>query len=323
MHRSAPHVQVQHHLARYETEYFEFRSHAESHVIDASVRLATESASEPDRERGSIPPNDDDDWKLDQVDPNEWGRGCREKGRSRFEEEYAEEEQAFRRVRATWSATTQATGRVRGVGSSASRDRGDRGRRSLKPSAKVAEGRHSDGARLRREPQQQQRISADSCARATPEGNLRNRGRHQLRNPMIHHRRHRSQTAAVSPERTRRAGRSGGWSREGGVDGGGSEEEFGGWWSAPEGSSGGVGVGGGRRKPHSVRRGVGGNVGTCTDWRSRGALGRRPASREAARQLRVSERLHRLAQAMAKKKERARQRRDDLQQARVRKATRE
>lgn len=71
-----------------------------------------------------------------------------------------------------------------------------------------------------------------------------------------------------------------------------------------------------------MKGGGSGNVGTGADWRSRGALGRRPASREAARQLRVSERLHRLAQAMAKKKEKARQRRDDLQQARVSEAAR-
>lgn len=96
---------------------------------------------------------------------------------------------------------------------------------------------------------------------------------------------------------------------------------LGGWFSAPEGSS--DGVGGTKRRPHSVRGGVGGSVGTGSEWRCRGAMGRRPASREAARQLRVSERLHRLAQAMAKKKEGVRRRRDDLQQARVRKAPRE
>lgn len=206
---------------------------------------------------------------------------------------------------------TVPTGRVRGVSVSA----GGRGHRLLKPRGLVPESRHDEDARLRREPQQQQDISVASCARATPERNMQTRGRRQHRRPSPH-RRHRSQTSVVSPERVREASGSGGWGREEGIGSGGSEEELGGWCSAPEGSGGGVGVG--RRKPHSVRGGANGRVGTSTEWRSRGAMGRRPASREAARQLRVSERLHRLAQTMAKKKEKARRRRDDLQQARVR-----
>ena len=52
-------------------------------------------------------------------------------------------------------------------------------------------------------------------------------------------------------------------------------------------------------------------------WRSRGARGRRPVTREAVRQLHESERMHRLAFALTKKRERARRQRDDLQEARV------
>lgn len=259
-----------------------------------------------------MPPTDND-WRFDRVDPDKWGRGCREKSCTILEDEYDEEEKAYRRVRASWSATTLATGGARGVGGSVSQDRSGRDRLSLKPIAIVAKSRHGDDARLRREPQQQ-RITTASCGRTTSGGSLRIRGRHQHRRPSSHHRRHRSETTTMSPERMRTADRSGGWGGEDGGGGGGSEEEFGGWCSAPEGISGGFV---GRRKPHSVRGVVGGNVVAGAEWRSRGALGRRPASREAVRQLRVSERLHRLAQAMAKNKERVRRRRDDLQQARV------
>lgn len=52
-------------------------------------------------------------------------------------------------------------------------------------------------------------------------------------------------------------------------------------------------------------------------WRSRGAAGRRPVTREGVRQLRESERLHRLGFVLAKKREIARRRRDDLQEERV------
>ena len=277
---------------------------------------ASESAIVTDGVCGRKLPTDDD-WRFDRVDPTEWGRGCREEGRPISEDEHEEEEKAYRRVRANWSAATSATGRARVVGGSASQDRGGRGHWSLKPSAQV-ESRHDGDAHMPWGPQQH-RVSAASCVRATSEGNLTTRGRHQHRRP-FQHRRHKSQTTPGSPGMMRRARRSGGWVGESG-GGGANEEEFGGWCSAPEDSNG--GVGGGRRKPHSVRGAVSGNLGTGADWRTRGALGRRPASREAARQLRVSERLHRLAQVMAKKKERARRRRDDLQQARVSEAVRE
>lgn len=52
-------------------------------------------------------------------------------------------------------------------------------------------------------------------------------------------------------------------------------------------------------------------------WRSRGAAGRRPVSREAVRQLHVSERLHRTSETIARKQEATRQRKRDLMQARV------
>lgn len=52
-------------------------------------------------------------------------------------------------------------------------------------------------------------------------------------------------------------------------------------------------------------------------WRERGALGRRLVSREAVRQLEASERLHRLAETLTRKRENTRRRRDDIQQARV------
>lgn len=304
-------------------KFFEPSSHAPSYLFCALVFFTTESANPTDGGDGSIPPADDD-WRFNRGDPNEWGRRRRQKDRAILEDECAEEEKAYCRVRASWSANPLATGRVGGVGGGTCQGRIGRDPRPLKPGAIVAEGRHGGDACLRREPHHQ-RISAVSCAGATPgrSGDLRIKGRHQHRHPSSRRRRNRSETAAMSPERMGRAGRGGGCGGEGGggggESGGGSEEDFGGWGSAPEGRSGGVG---GRRKPHSVRGGAGGNVGTTgADWRSMGALGRRPASREAARQLRVSERLHRLAQAMAKKKERARRRRDDLQLARVRRET--
>ena len=73
------------------------------------------------------------------------------------------------------------------------------------------------------------------------------------------------------------------------------------WESAPD-----YGIRGHEMKG---RRGAG--------WRSRGARGRRPATREAVRQLHESERMHRLGFSLSKKRESARRRRDDLQQARV------
>ncbi|CAB1099524.1 unnamed protein product [Ectocarpus sp. CCAP 1310/34] len=117
-------------------------------------------------------------------------------------------------------------------------------------------------------------------------------------------------TTATPAERRRRAGYrlSGRWVRPCGS--GSEKESSGGWRSAPE-----VGHGGGSYRAN--REGFGGGaVGGGAGWRSRGVLGRRPASREAARQLRVSERMHRLGRAMAKRKEATRQRRDEVQRAR-------
>lgn len=79
------------------------------------------------------------------------------------------------------------------------------------------------------------------------------------------------------------------------------EAEVGGWESAPE-CRGGANAG---RDGRDLR------------WRSRGAAGRRPVSRDAVRQLHVSERLYQMAGVFARKRERARRRRDDLQKARV------
>ena len=270
--------------------------------------LAAESASVTDG---------DHHWRFNRVGPSEWGSGRREISRASSDNEYEEEEKAYLRARASWSAAALVRGKVRGVGDSGSRDRGGRGHRSLEPGARAGERRRSGDARPRWG-RQQRPVSAAFGSRATSEGNLAARGRRYQHRRPSQHRRRKSQATAASRDTTRGAGRIGGWGGEGGTGGGGIEEEFSGWFSAPEGSSG--GVDGPRRKPHSVRAGVGGHVGTGSEWRSRGASGRRPASREAARQLRVSERLHRLAQTMAKKKERERRRRDDLQQARVRKA---
>lgn len=219
------------------------------------------------------------------------------------EDEYEQERNAYRRVRSSWKGPTLARGRFSG------QSPGSFGRRPRKAGATAARNRHGEPLRPGRNQQPHQRTSASSARAASAERRVTS-GRHRG------HARHSSETGIGSPGRVRRAGYDGGWGRKAGGRGNESEEEFGGWLSAPEGDS---DRGGGTRSDYYWVGGgsTGRSVGAGAGWRGRGALGRRPASREAARQLRVSERLHRQAQTMDKKKEMTRRRRDDLQQARV------
>lgn len=58
-------------------------------------------------------------------------------------------------------------------------------------------------------------------------------------------------------------------------------------------------------------------AGIGAKWRKRGSLGRRPVSKEAVRQLHVSEKLHRQGGIVARKREDTRRRREALQRAAV------
>lgn len=238
-------------------------------------------------------------WRSDPASSNEWGLGFEG---DEFPEggETEDEKNAYHRARASWNRPRRARGSTRlGASSSGSSHRSGRrdGRR----------GEGGGGVRRGESFRGRPVLSAASTRRVARETRHDDRRRGDNEPPT---------TTSTPAERRRRAGYrlSGRWVRRyGHGDGSGSEEEFGGWRSAPEVGHG----GGGGCKANRQGGGGGGAVGDGAGWRSRGALGRRPASREAARQLRVSERMHRLGRAMAKRKEVTRQRRDEIQKARV------
>lgn len=236
-------------------------------------------------------------WRSDPAaSSNEWGVGFEGGG---FPEggETEDERHAYHRARASWTRPRPARGGTglgaSSVGSSHRSCRRDRWRSRNGVATGV---RHVEGFLGRPVASASpRRVVGDTTP---PDG--RRRGDHEP-----------ATTTTTPAERRRSAGYllSGRWVRRYGS--GSEEESSGGWRSAPE-----VDHGGGSYRAN--RQGFGGGaVGGGAGWRSRGALGRRPASREAARQLQVSERMHRLGRAMAKRKEVTRQRRDEVQSARV------
>ncbi|CAM9553220.1 unnamed protein product, partial [Ectocarpus sp. 4 AP-2014] len=235
-------------------------------------------------------------WRSDPAASlNEWGVGFEGGG---FPEggETEDERNAYHRARASWTRPRRARRGV-GLGASSSGSSHRSGRIDPRRSRDGVVTRVRHGESVLGRPvasASPRRVAGDT----TPPGDRR-RGDHEL-----------ATATTIPAERRRRAGcrLSGRWVRPYGS--GSEEESSGGWRSAPE-----VGHGGGSHRAN--RQGFGGGaVGGGAGWRSRGALGRRPASREAARQLRVSERMHRLGRAMAKRKEATRQRRDEVQRAR-------
>lgn len=251
-------------------------------------------------EEGDRLPSAASGWRSDPASSNEWGLGFERGG---FPEggETEDEQNAYHRARASWSRPRRARGGSRGASSSGTSHRsGIRDRRRSRDG--VTTGARQDESSFRR----RSVVSAASPRRVRGEISYDNRRRGDNEQATI---------STTPVERRRREGyrSSGPWVRQyGREDGSGSKEEFGGWRSAPE-----VGQGGGGTCSANRQGFEGGAVGGGGGWRSRGALGRRPASREAARQLRVSERMHRLGRAMAKRKEATRQRRDEVQKSRV------
>lgn len=245
------------------------------------------------------------------------------------------EENAYRRARAFWSRPT-AVGMGRGgkYGNSGGYKIGDGSRRRMTGTTaagstddELMHARRNQQLRHQQHQRYQQRCEVSvSPPRAASVGRIRTAGRRSPLAPRHQHRGPHCRTRSeITPENTaerkrrNRVERGVGRHRQ---DGGGresEEEDFRGWLSAPECGSN-RGAGGRRTNGWALGTspvGHGSNGASSSEWRGRGALGRRPPTREAARQLRVSERLHRLGLALAKKKESARRRRDDLQSARV------
>lgn len=256
------------------------------------------------------------DWRFDRDRSIEWGPGgneCGPKVGTILEYEGNElERNTYGGIHATWSEPVLERNGRAGVRSSRSPSHVGHQPRKHGETI-VADTRHWEYSRGRYDHHhhhQQQRLSPPT--RSSSAGRLRALERHH------HHRRRRRRNAETTAFTETRS--QNGWGGQQSCRAWSDEEEgLSGWRSAPEGGSNGYGYGGVRNKQRFGGATVGESIGVGVDmgWRSRGALGRRPASREAARQLRVSERLHQLGQAMAKKKERIRRRRDDLQQAKV------
>lgn len=253
------------------------------------IAIDTESSSLTDGERDSVLPTDDcpsdeinlGGWSNDDTDDGGAGQGIGTEvvfeGAFRDNRIDDEEKNAFCRARASWSGPLAKTGGSRG------HIRG-----------KTTDTRYS-GSRFCEQGRAATRRVADNRSKGSGPTTVLGgksatsvavsvKGDSMTGQQRLHYHR-----TTLSLE-NRRCG-----------DGDGTE--VGGWESAPDDIL-------SRRKE---RRG--GNSGE--KWHFRGALGRRPASREAVRQLRVSERLHGLGETLAKKRESTRRRRDELQQARV------